>query len=168
MFLTVRKIVFLFLKTLLTLVAIPKIWGGIFLKLFCRLFYSFILKSFFNDFHLDKTLNSQDQATVLKVIWQVHSITVALIPPTRAALNTCPVVFHQKKKKFLGTGLYSFGHNSNSVFSDFVVLFFLIYFYWSMVDLQCVSFCCVAKWISYTDFPLSYILFSYTLLQSTE
>ena len=39
----------------------------------------------------------QGQATVLKVIWQVHSITVAIIPLTRAALNTYPVVFHQNK-----------------------------------------------------------------------
>ena len=49
--------------------------------------YSFILKSFFNDSHLDKTVNSQDQATVLKVIWQVCSITVALIPKVGLKLN---------------------------------------------------------------------------------
>ena len=31
------------------------------------------------------------------------------------------------------------------------VLFFLIFFYWSIVDLQyCVNFCCTAKWFSYT------------------
>ena len=30
-------------------------------------------------------------------------------------------------------------------------LFFIINFYWTIVDLQCcISFCCAAKWISYT------------------
>ena len=32
-------------------------------------------------------MNSQDQATVLKVIWQVCSITVALIPKVGLKLN---------------------------------------------------------------------------------
>mgnify|MGYP007134215771 CR=1 FL=1 len=29
--------------------------------------------------------------------------------------------------------------------------FFLLKFYWSIIDLQCVNYCCTAKWFSYTD-----------------
>ena len=29
--------------------------------------------------------------------------------------------------------------------------FFKKNFYWSIIDLQCVNFCCLAKWLSYTD-----------------
>ena len=43
------------------------------------------------------------------------------------------------------------------------------FFYWSIVDLQCVNFCCTAKWFSYTCiYILFHILFHDGVSQDTE
>ena len=48
---------------------------------------------------------------------------------------------------------------------SFVLLLFLFYFYWLIVDLQCFAhYCFTAKWFSYTYiYILFYILFHYGL-----
>ena len=45
-----------------------------------------------------------------------------------------------------------------------------IFLYWSIVDLQCVNFCCTAKWLSYTYMYILFfnILFHYGLSQDNE
>ena len=54
----------------------------------------------------------------------------------------------------------------------FVFCFLILFFYWSVVDLQrCVSFRCTAKWFSYIYtciYILFQILFPYRLLQNIE
>ena len=55
----------------------------------------------------------------------------------------------------------------------FFFLVFLIFNFlisnWSIVDLQCVNFCCTAKWFSYTYiYILFYSLFHYGLSQDIE
>ena len=59
-------------------------------------------------------------------------------------------------KIFMNSFSKSRNHNKNKVCFSYLKKFF----YWSIVDLECVNFCCRAKWFSYICIFFFFILFS--------
>ena len=62
----------------------------------------------------------------------------------------------------LPLGFYSFWSSKVHLLFLNLALCFIFWFYWCIVDLHCVNFCCVAKWFS-CIYTLLHILFHYSL-----
>ena len=68
----------------------------------------------------------------------------------------------------LGFSMYSIMSSTVTILLHRIPFIFALknFFSWSIVDLQCVNFHCIAKWLSYTHICiLFYILFHYDLSQ---